>query len=181
MTERSFQENSMFDSLASVYERFSKWASCLGPFALLILRLGWGWEMIESGHGHLTHIQATTDFFTSLHIPFPRANVIISGSTELVGGILLVLGLGARLISIPLGFNFLVAILTASKDNVMHFFSQNPSKIVDDTAYPFLITSLIILAFGPGLFSIDGILKATLFDPKRKNEARGLSPVMPRM
>ena len=37
--------------------------------------------------------------------------------------------------------------------------TANYSKIVDDTAYPILIMALILFAFGPGLFSIDGVLK----------------------
>jgi putative oxidoreductase len=171
----------MFDSLVKIYALFLKWTSFLAPFALLMLRLSWGWEMLESGYGHLTHIHATTDFFMSLHIPFPRANVIISGSTELIGGALMMLGLAARLISIPLLFNFLVAILTASHDNVVHLFTQDYSKIVDDTAYPFVVTSLIILAFGPGLFSIDGILRVTLFEKylHRQDSSPGFSVVTP--
>lgn len=176
----------MIDLVAGKFALFSKWASYLGPFALLMLRLGWGWEMLESGYGHLTHIQSTVDFFVSLHIPFPKANVIISGSTEMVGGALMMLGLAARLISIPLLFNFLVAILTASHDNVVHIFSQDFSKIVDDTAYPFVMTSLVILAFGPGLFSIDGILRATAFrkffpESARDVTAPGFDPVMPQL
>jgi putative oxidoreductase len=148
-----------------------------------MLRLSWGWEMLESGYGHLTHIQDTTNFFISLHIPFPKANVIISASIELIGGALMMLGLAARLISIPLLFNFFVAIVTASHDNVVHIFTQDISKIVDDTAYPFLMTSLIILAFGPGLFSIDGVLRATVFKDyfRPQDDVRGFSPVMPRM
>jgi putative oxidoreductase len=153
----------MIALIATVYRKIIIYSVYLAPLALLILRLGWGWELIESGRGHLMHIDQTTKFFTSLNIPFPKANVYISGSTELAGGVLLMVGLAARLISIPLIINFIVAYITASKDNVTHLFSQDYSKIVDDSAYPFLITSLIVLAFGPGLFSIDAVLKRTLF------------------
>jgi len=153
----------MIDLVAGLYRKLVVYGTFLAPVALLLLRLGWGWELIESGYGHLTHIDQTVGFFESLHIPFPKANVIISGSTELVGGVLLMLGLAARAICIPLFFNFCVAYATASRDNVMHIFSQDPAKIVDDTAYPFLITSLIILSLGPGLISIDALLKRTIF------------------
>ncbi|HWZ95832.1 MAG TPA: DoxX family protein, partial [Opitutaceae bacterium] len=108
----------------------------------------------------LTNVGKTADFFTSLHIPFPVANVYISGTTELVGGILLMLGLFSRLISVPLLFNFCVAYLTASQGAVkelLHF--KNPDDFINDSAFPFLVTSLLILAFGPGKISLDYLLE----------------------
>lgn len=132
--------------------------SHLQSIVLLIFRLAWGWELLESGYGHLTHIQKTVSFFTQLGIPHPLANTYISGTTELVGGALLTVGLLSRLISIPLIFNFCIAYLTASHDEVVHFFRQDPSNFIDDAAFPFLITSLLILAFGPGKISLDWLL-----------------------
>jgi putative oxidoreductase len=130
------------------------------PVALLVIRLAWGWELVESGHAHLTHLQDTADFFASIHIPMPRANAIISGCTEMVGGILWMSGLATRLISIPLFFNFCVAYLTASRDKVIHLFQQDPSNFIDDSAFPFLVTSLLLLGAGPGIISIDGLVKS---------------------
>ncbi len=85
----------------------------------------------------------------------------ISGTTELVGGILLMLGLFSRLISIPLLFNFCVAYLTASHVALKELVHFSPDDFVSDAAFPFLITSLIILAFGPGKISLDYLLEKT--------------------
>ncbi len=160
----------MIAFIATLYRFLIKSGTYLAPVVLLLVRAGWGWEMYESGHRHLTYLDNTTSFFESLHIPAPHANAIISGTTELVGGILLMAGLASRLIAIPLTFNFLTAIATASSDNVKMIFKQDFSKIVDDTAFPFLVASLVILAFGPGIISLDAILKKTLF----KKYATGL-------
>jgi putative oxidoreductase len=144
--------------------RWFLWGSNqLQSFALLVVRLAWGWESYESGYGHLTHVKDTAAFFQSLGIPHPVLNVYISGYTEMIGGVLLMLGLGSRFISLPLIFNFIIAIVTASRDHVVKFFSEDPSNIVDDTAFPFLVTALIVLAFGPGWFSVDGILRFFVF------------------
>jgi putative oxidoreductase len=124
--------------------------------SLLFVRLAWGFQLYESGIGHLTHVQKTAAFFESLNIPHPVANVYISGSTELAGGVLLMLGLFSRFISIPLFFNFCVAYWTASHGEVvdlLHF--RNPDAFINDSAFPFLVTSLLILAFGPGAISLD--------------------------
>ena len=125
---------------------------------LLLVRLAWGFQLYESGLGHLTHVEKTARFFQSLHIPYPELNVYLSGATELVGGILLMLGLFSRLISVPLLFNFCVAYATASRDSVrelLHF--QKPDDFINDSAFPFLVTSLLILTFGPGKIALDAL------------------------
>jgi len=150
----------MIDRIARLYEKYAWIVSFLAPVALLAIRLAWGWELAQSGWGHLTHLDKTTDFFASLNIPMPRASAMISGTTELVGGCLWMLGLATRLISIPLFFNFCVAYWTASHDKVVNFFQKNGvSNFIDDSAFPFLVTSLLLIAFGAGAISIDGIIK----------------------
>jgi uncharacterized membrane protein YphA (DoxX/SURF4 family) len=86
----------------------------------------------------------------------------MSGTTEMVGGAVWMLGLGVRIISVPLLINFCVAYLTASRDKVLHLFTQDPSNFIDDTAFPFLVTSLVMIAFGAGAVSIDAVIKRRL-------------------
>jgi len=170
----------MIEMAVHYYRLLIRYTAYVAPFVLLLIRMGWGWEMVESGRGHLTHLSDTVAFFQSLNIPAPKANAIISGTVELVGGIFLMLGFASRLITIPLAFNFLVAILTASSDNVKHIFTQDFSKIVDDTAFPFMVASLVIFVFGPGFLSIDGLLKATALQKylDDKDNRRGFEPSM---
>ena len=127
---------------------------------LLLFRFSYGWEMYLSGYRHLNDIDTNVARFQHWGVPFPRLNVYVSGTTELMGGVLLMLGLATRLISIPLVFNFSVAILTASTRKVRQALmggnllgSDYPGHlggleaIVDDTAFPFLLTSLATLTF----------------------------------
>jgi putative oxidoreductase len=150
------------------YGTFACAASNLQSFVLLLLRLTWGWQLAESGYGHLTHVAKTIDAFTGWGVPFPAFNVYVSGITELLGGSLLILGLGARLISVPLVFNFIVAIIAASRHDIADAFAKNGllagwDQIINDGAFPMLMLALIMLAFGPGKVSIDYLLKRTLF------------------
>ena len=148
--------------VANMYKLLIRFGIILVPIVLLLTRLAWGWELYESGHGHLQNFDHTIELFTGWGIPHPRFNAYICSYTEMIGGILIMLGLAARLVSIPLFFNFCVAYLTASHMTVVNFFHQDPSNFIDDSAFPFLMMSLTILAFGPGLFSIDGFLKHML-------------------
>jgi putative oxidoreductase len=164
--------------IKSIYQLLNRFGRYLTPAVLLIFRLAWGWELFESGRAHLANVSAMVARFQSWAVPFPHLNVYISAYTEMFGGLLLMVGLASRLISIPLFFNFCVAYLTASQDTVVNFFHQDPSNFIDDAAFPFLITSLLILAVGPGLISIDAFLNYMMFRrPKAANEKANHSDI----
>jgi len=131
----------------------------LTPGILLIFRLAWGWELFESGQTHLSNVPTMVARFQQWGVPLAHLNVYVSAYTEMFGGLFLMAGLASRLITIPLFFNFCVAYLTASHDTVVNFFHQDPSNFIDDSAFPFLITSVLIFALGPGIISADALIK----------------------
>ena len=110
-----------------------------------------------------------TDFFTSLGIPFPHFNAMMAGATECVGGLLLLVGLGSRLVSIPLSVTMLVAYATAHRDALLGVFSD-PDTFLQQEPFLFLLTALVVLAFGPGLLSLDTLIERWL---ERRRAARG--------
>ncbi|MBI4404719.1 MAG: DoxX family protein [Deltaproteobacteria bacterium] len=139
-------------------------ASLQSPF-LLVIRLYWGWQFIITGKGKLENIPKIIEFFKSLGIPLAGLNAYLVGTTELVGGSLLLLGLGARLTAIPLIIAMTVAYLTADLDATKALFSE-PNLFAQAAPFPFLMTSLIVLIFGPGMFSVDTLIGRIL---KRKH------------
>lgn len=124
---------------------------------LLALRLIFGWGLFQTGKGKLENIDRFIDFLTHLHIPMPVANAYFVASLECVGGLLLMLGLASRLICIPLVINFIVAYLTADLDAVKGFF-KDQDAFTNAAPFLYLLTALIVLAFGPGLFSLDALI-----------------------
>lgn len=147
-----------------LYSFFEKTLSRLQSPLLLIVRLYWGWQFFQTGLGKLRNIDNVVGFFTNLGIPFPAFNAHLVGSLECIGGILLFLGLGARIIALPLTFNMLVAYITADREALLSFFSD-PGKFYAADPYTFLFASLLILIFGPGKISLDFVLSRLL---KRK-------------
>lgn len=125
---------------------------------LLGIRLYWGWQFFQTGKGKLGNLEATTGFFTELGLPFPKLNAIMAGSTECFGGLLLLIGLFSRVISVPLICTMIVAYLTADLDAVKAIWSDSDSFV---TAAPFLflMAAVIVFTFGPGRYSVDDILK----------------------
>ena len=128
---------------------------------LLAVRLYWGWQFAQNGWGKLHNIAKITGYFASLNIPFPSVNAHFVSGLEFVGGILLILGLGSRLISLLLAGDMLVAYWTADHQALTSIFSD-PGKFYVADPYTFLFASLMILIFGAGLFSLDAILKKRL-------------------
>ncbi len=145
------------NTIYKVYERFAALASYLQSPFLLAVRLYWGWQLVQSGWGKLHQLDKITDYFASLNIPFPAVSGHFVSGLEFVGGILLILGLGSRLIGLLLTGNMLVAYWTADREALFSIFSD-PGKFYVADPYTFLFASAMVLAFGPGLFSVDALL-----------------------
>lgn len=128
------------------------------PF-LLLVRLYWGWQFMQTGWGKVNNLGKVTDFFTSLGIPAPGLNAHFIAGLELIGGVLLILGLASRLIALPLTIDMLVAYLIADREALFSVISD-PDKFYAAAPFTFLVASLIVLAFGPGKLSIDAWIGA---------------------
>ena len=130
--------------------------SLQSPF-LLAVRLYWGWQFVEDGWGKLTHLEKVTDFFNSLGLPAPGLTATFISGLELVGGVLLAIGLGSRLIALLLTGNMLTAYITADREALFSVFSD-PDKFYGASPYTYLFASALVLIFGPGKFSVDAWL-----------------------
>ncbi|HWC16714.1 MAG TPA: DoxX family protein [Terriglobales bacterium] len=142
----------------ALYQTFGRSANFLQSPLLLAVRLYWGWQFFQTGWGKLQDIAKVTDFFTSLGLPFPNVTAYVVGTSECIGGILLFLGLGSRLISLPLLADMVGAYLTADREALRAIFSE-PGKFYAADPYTFLFASLLILVFGPGKISVDALIE----------------------
>ena len=68
----------------------------------------------------LQDIEGTAEYFEYLNIPLPTLNAYMSAGTEMVGAVLLALGLLTRFISLPLLMVMFVAIATVHGANGFH-------------------------------------------------------------
>ncbi|MBB6145078.1 putative oxidoreductase [Silvibacterium bohemicum] len=137
--------------------RFAHYADFLQSPFLLLVRLYWGWQFAQTGWGKLHNIGRVKDLFVSLNIPAPAVMAPAISMLEFVGGILLIVGLGSRLISLLLAGNMFVAYVTADREALGSVFSD-PGKFYIADPFTFLFASLIILVFGAGLFSLDALI-----------------------
>ena len=147
--------------LAALYTAFCNVAEKLCSPLLLAVRLYWGWQFAQTGWGKLHNQARIIDFFTSLNIPFPAFNAHFVSALEFFGGILLILGLASRPIAFLLTGSMFVAYWTADREALFSIFS-NPGKFYGADPYTFLFAAIMILAFGPGRFSLDALIEKRL-------------------
>lgn len=145
--------------IESGYKLLTLAANALQSPFLLFVRLYWGWQFIQTGWGKVNNIAKVTNYFTELGIPFPGLSAHFVAGVELIGGILLVLGLATRLTGLVLTVNMLVAYITADREALLSIISD-PDKFTGATPYTFFFASLIVLVFGAGKLSVDGWLAA---------------------
>jgi putative oxidoreductase len=145
----------------SAHQSVSNLLNYLQSPLLLAIRLYWGWQLWQSGWGKLHNIGQVTDFFASLNLPQPHFTAIFVSLVEFVGGILFALGLGSRMISLVLLVNMTMAYWTADHEAFVMILS-NPGKFYAADPYTFWFASLIVLIFGPGVFTVDWLLARTV-------------------
>jgi len=128
--------------------RYYRWliraaSSLQSPF-LLAVRLYWGWQFMQTGWGKLNDSQKVIGFFTHLGIPAPALNAYFISGLEFAGGFFLILGLGSRLIALPLAIDMMVAYIAADREALFSIFSD-PDKFTGAAPYTFLVASLIVV------------------------------------
>jgi putative oxidoreductase len=164
--------------LARCYRGWIQVLRYIQPVFLLAMRVLVGWGLILAGWGKLTNIAATAAAFAKLGIPQPELNAWLAGLSETVGGGCLILGLASRLTTIPLIVTMIVAYATAHKE-IFPDAVADPSGFVKEflgpaaPPTPYLIGILVVFLFGPGLLSVDGLLKRLVFDRRAPQAAPG--------
>ncbi len=129
----------------------------LKDIPLLLVRLVLAYGFFMPAKMKWSDIGSIADWFQSLHIPFPTLNAYLAASTEAVGVAFLILGLGTRIIAIPLMVTMLVAIKTVHWANGFEA-GNNGYEI----PLYYLLMLLILFVYGGGKFSLDRVIDKRL-------------------
>jgi uncharacterized membrane protein YphA (DoxX/SURF4 family) len=146
-----------------------------GPASILLLRLMAGGVFLWEGILKFVYVNQGVGRFTKLGFPFPQATAQFVGTLEIVGGVLLLLGLCTRLIAIPFVLEMIVAILTTK---IALYLGTSPLPLPPAppqigawavlheirSEYAQMATSLFLLINGPGVMSIDALLRSRRSD-----------------
>lgn len=142
--------------MKKIFDLYDRLTSFLGKgtwLPLLLVRLSVGSVFVASGWGKLHNIPKVVAFFTDLGIPMPEVQARFVAMTEFGCGSLILLGLFARLASIPLTITMIVAILTAKMSDI-----GGVSDLLGLDEFLYIVFFILLIVNGAGSVSIDALL-----------------------
>ena len=134
----------------NIYMEFSRLSEYGKSLALLFARIIVAYGFYEPAMMKWKDIGSVAEWFGSMGIPFPTLNAYMAASTEVLGVVLLTLGLLTRAISIPLIVVMIVAIATV---HLPHGFSAGNNGFEIPLYY--MLFLLMFFSHGAGKFSLD--------------------------
>src|SRR5215469_7575061 len=153
-----------------------------GPRSAFLIRLMAGGVFFSEGLLKFAYVNQGVGRFTKLGMPMPGVLAPAIAMLEIVGGVLLMSGLGTRLISLPFIAEMVVAILSTK---IGLFFGTSP--LPKPAAPPFsgwwavlhesrsdyaqLLSCLFLLFSGPGPWSVDALLQRSRGSRRRMASA----------
>lgn len=138
----------------TLYYKFVDKTSTLSFIPLLLIRLVLAYGFYEPAMSKFQDVSAIAEWFDSLGLIFPTFQAYLATYTELLGVVLLTLGLGTRLIAIPLIITMFVAIKTVHYANG---FSAADNGFEIPLYY--ILMLLVLLVQGGGALSFDDFLQ----------------------
>ncbi len=141
--------------LKEIYLKFSNITNYTQSLSLFFARLAVAYGFYEPAMMKYKDINAVADWFATMGIPLPLLNAYMAASTEVLGVVLLTLGLFTRVISIPLIVVMVVAIVTVHLPNG---FSAGDNGFEIPLYY--MLFLFIFLSHGAGKLSLDQLLFA---------------------
>jgi len=136
-----------------LYQNTSEKLSRLKDLPLLFFRLILAVGFFTPAMMKWRNMGGIIEWYDSMGIPLPTLGAYLSALTEISGVILLPLGLATRLISIPLMFTMLVAIITVHLGNG---FDAGDNGMEIPIYYILMLFALLVN--GAGKFSLDYLI-----------------------
>ncbi|RLD71175.1 MAG: DoxX family protein [Bacteroidetes bacterium] len=139
--------------MRTLYNRFIEGTGKLRDVPLLMFRWILALGFYEPAMMKVKNLSGVAEWFESMNYPLPMVTATLSMVTEVTGIVLLIVGLGTRLISIPMMFVMVIATLTVHLPNGFPA-GENGFEI---PLYYFLMLFALVV-YGSGKYSLDHLL-----------------------
>lgn len=124
----------------------------------LFARVTLAWVFVSSGWGKVHHIDKVTGFFASLGLPAPGFQAHLVAYTEVIAGLLVLVGLATRLASIPLVVIMIVALRTAFADKLAGSLAEDFSALTGIAEFLYIPLLIWLIVAGPGRVALDALI-----------------------
>lgn len=142
------------EKLKHAYQEYVTKTANLQNLSLLMIRLVLAYGFFNPALMKVKNIDGIISWFASMGMPLPALNAYLATTTEILGVILLSIGLGVRIITIPLMITMVVAIITVHWSNGFEA-GNNGFEI----PLYYILLLFVLLTFGAGKYSIDALTK----------------------
>jgi putative oxidoreductase len=119
----------------------------------LVLRLALGVTFFAHGREKIENPAGFAGFLRQIHVPAPLLNAWLVALLETLGAVLLIVGLGTRVVALGLAFDMLVAVATVRIGKAP--FTSGAQGSGWDFEFVLLAGSLALVFEGAGRFGID--------------------------
>ncbi|HET6344807.1 MAG TPA: DoxX family protein [Myxococcota bacterium] len=135
------------------HRRMQRLGERLGWIPPLVARLSVGEMFMASGWGKMRNLPEFIAYFEQLNIPAAGLQAPVVATLELVCGALLMVGLGTRLVCLPLMGIMAVAVVTARRVDITSL-----DTLFYVVEYMYIVVLAWIATAGPGRAAIDSAL-----------------------
>ena len=139
--------------MKTMYNKFVNGMGQLRDIPLLFFRIILVIGFYQPAIMKIRNLSGVADWFASMNYPLPGVSAFLSMATEGLGIILILLGLGTRIIAVPLIFIMVIAILTV---HISNGFPAGDNGFEIPLYYILMLFALMV--FGPGKFSLDYLI-----------------------
>lgn len=139
--------------MRQLYHQYLKATDKLRDVPLLLIRLILVVGFYEPALMKVKNLQGVAEWFGSMNYPLPFVSALLAMLVEVTGIVLLVVGLGTRIIAIPLMVVMLVAIFTVH----IHGFSAGNNGFEIPLYY--ILMLFLLMVYGAGKISLDHLIQ----------------------
>lgn len=139
--------------MRTLYRKFVEGTEKLHDVQLLLFRFILAIGFYGPAMMKVKNLEEVAQWFGSMNYPFPMVSATLAMTTEVVGVLLLALGLGTRVIALPMMFVMVVAIFTT---HISNGFAAGDNGFEIPLYYFLMLFALVV--YGSGRFSLDHLL-----------------------
>ena len=137
----------------ALYNKFVEGTGKLRDIPLLLFRLILAVGFYEPAMMKVKNLSGVAEWFGSMNYPLPMISASISMVTEVSGIVLLILGLGSRLIAMPMMFIMVIATFTV---HISNGFPAGDNGFEIPLYYFLMLFALVV--YGSGKYSVDYLI-----------------------
>ena len=139
--------------MKTLYNKFVEGTGKIRDIPLLLFRLILAVGFYEPAMMKVKNLSGVAEWFGSMNYPLPMISASISMVTEVSGIVLLILGLGSRLIAMPMMFIMVIATFTV---HISNGFPAGDNGFEIPLYYFLMLFALVV--YGSGKYSVDYLI-----------------------